>query len=187
MARPSEIFADTPVVAAVKSDLELQMALDSDCQVVFLLYGSILNVAELVDRIHRAGKYCFVHMDLLEGFSSREIAVDGLTRLCCPDGIISTKIPLVRRAKQLGMIGVLRMFLLDSLSMKNLLNQLEAFRPDYVEVLPGVIPGLIWEITRTTTVPLIAGGLIRTKEDVIAALRAGAVAVSTSSSQVWDM
>lgn len=182
-----DLFTDSPVVAAVKSDRELQLALESDCQVVFLLYGSILNISELVDRVHRAEKSCFVHLDLLEGFSSREIAVDGLLRLCRPEGILSTKTPLVRRACQLGLIGVLRLFLLDSLSLANLYHQLEAFRPDYVELLPGVVPGLVAEITHKTSVPLIAGGLIRTKEEVIAALRAGAVAVSTSCCQVWDM
>ena len=187
MISAKDLFTDAPVVAAVKTDLELQKSLESDCQVIFLLYGSILNIGDLVDRIHRADKACFVHMDLLEGFSSREIAVDGLVRLCRPEGILSTKVALIRRAQQLGLVGVLRIFLLDSLSLKNLYTQLDSFRPDFVEILPGILPTVIREITEKTSVPLIAGGLIRTKEDVIAALRAGVVAVSTSCCQVWDM
>ena len=36
-------------------------------------------------------------------------------------------------------------------------------------------------------VPVIAGGLIADKEDVIQALDAGAVAISTTNESVWNM
>lgn len=35
--------------------------------------------------------------------------------------------------------------------------------------------------------PVLAGGLIADKEDVMAALRAGAMAISTTNQQVWLM
>ena len=182
-----ELLMDAPVIAAVKDDAGLYRALESDCQVVFLLYGSILSIGELVSRIHGKDKLCFVHIDLVEGFSNREIAVDGLVRLCCPDGIISTRLPLIRRAQQLGLTTVLRAFLIDSMSLSNLLLQLDRDRPDYVEILPGIIPTVIREIAEKTTIPLIAGGLIRSKQEVIQALQAGVIAVSSSCPDVWEM
>lgn len=187
MKAVKELLLDAPVIAAVKDDAGLYRALSSECKAVFLLYGSILNVGELVQRIHSHHKLCFVHIDLIEGFSNREIAVDGLVRLCRPDGIISTRLPLVRRAQQLGLTTVLRAFLLDSMSLTNLLQQLERDRPDFVEILPGIIPGVIREIADKTTIPLIAGGLIRSKQDVFQALQAGVIAVSTSCTDVWEM
>ena len=36
-------------------------------------------------------------------------------------------------------------------------------------------------------VPVIAGGLLRDKADVMAAMRAGASAVSTSAPELWDI
>ena len=178
---------DSPVIAAVKDDVGLRGALASECQVIFLLYGSIVNIEELVQQIHRAGKTCFVHIDLMDGFSNREAAVDGLVRICHPDGVISTRMPQVRRAQQLGLVGILRAFLLDSMSVATLLQQLENCRPDFVEVLPGILPTIIREITAETTIPLIAGGLIRGKQDVIQALQAGVTAVSSSSPKVWSL
>ena len=178
---------DSPVIAAVKDDVGLRGALASECQVIFLLYGSIVNIEELVQQIHRAGKTCLVHIDLMDGFSNREAAVDGLVRICHPDGVISTRMPQVRRAQQLGLVGILRAFLLDSMSVATLLQQLESSRPDYVEVLPGILPTVIREITAKTTIPLIAGGLIRGKQDVIQALQAGVTAVSSSSPKVWSL
>ena len=175
------------MIAAVKDDAGLAKALDSDCQVIFLLYGTILNVENLVQQVHSRNKICFVHLDLVEGLSNRDIAVDGIVKLCHPDGIISTRAPLIRRAQQLGLMAIQRMFLLDSMSLQNIISQIDSIRPDFIEVLPGIIPSVIREITERTTTPLIAGGLIRSKQDVIQALQAGVIAVSTSCQAVWKM
>lgn len=182
-----EMLMDAPIIAAVKGDADLIRALESDCQVIFLLYGSVVNVDALVQRIHDKNKVCIVHIDLVEGLSSREVAVDGLVKLCHPDGIISTKASMIRRAQQLGLLAIQRYFLLDSLSLQNMLDQIDLHRPDFIEVLPGVIPSVIREITASTEIPIIAGGLIRSKQDVIQALQADAVAVSTSCAPVWQL
>lgn len=182
-----ELLLDSPVIAAVKDDFGLQKALDSDCQVIFLLYGSIISIDTLVHRIHLRNKICFVHIDLVDGLSNREVAVDGLVKLCNPDGIISTRATHIRRAQQLGLLAVQRAFILDSMALKNLLSQLDANTADFIEILPGIIPGVISEITQKTGIPLIAGGLIRSKQDVIQALQAGVIAVSTSCQTVWEM
>lgn len=182
-----ELLLDAPIIAAVKSDPELKKALESECQVIFLLYGNLVNIDLLVQRVHDRGKVCIVHIDLVEGLANREVAVDGLVKLCRPDGIISTRPPMIRRAQQLGLLTIQRYFLLDSLSLQNILSQMDLQRPDFIEVLPGVIPGVLREVTQSTTIPIIAGGLIRCKQDVIQALQAGAVAVSTSCTDVWQL
>jgi len=178
---------DAPIIAAVKDGAGLQQALESDCKVIFLLYGTILNIDTLVRQVQSRGKLCVAHIDLVEGLSNRDIAVDGLVKLCSPDGIISTRVPQIRRAQQLGLLAIQRTFMLDSISLQNLLAQIESHRPDFIEVLPGIIPGVIREITEKTTIPLIAGGLIRSKQDVIQALQAGVIAVSTTCRDVWQM
>lgn len=187
MKMETDLLLDSPVIAAVKDDTGLEKALQSDCQVVFLLFGTLLNIGQLVQKVHSCDKICFVHIDLIEGLSNRDIAVDCIAQMAAPDGIISTRAPFIRRAQQLGLSTVQRMFLLDSISLKNVITQMEAHRPDYIEVLPGVIPSIIQEITEKTSTPLIAGGLIRSKQDVFQALQAGAVAVSTSCQAVWNM
>ncbi len=39
---------------------------------------------------------------------------------------------------------------------------------------------------KKTKIPIITGGLIMDKEDVIQSLNAGAIAVSTSNKNVWN-
>ena len=86
-----------------------------------------------------------------------------------------------------GLLTVQRAFILDSLSLTSLSGQLEQGKPDFVEILPGIMPRVIAEISARTQVPVIAGGLLRDKADVMAAMRAGAAAVSTSAPGLWDV
>ena len=183
----AETLLDEPVIAAVKTDEALTAALASPCSAVFLLASTLLTVDGLVHRIHDAGKLAVVHIDLVDGLSSREIAVDSLNALCHPDGIISTRPTLIRRARHRGLLTVQRAFILDSLSLTSLSGQLEQGKPDFVEILPGIMPRVIAEISARTQVPVIAGGLLRDKADVMAAMRAGAAAVSTSAPSRWDI
>lgn len=183
----AETLLDEPVIAAVKTDEALTAALASPCSAVFLLASTLLTVDGLVHRIHDAGKLAVVHIDLVDGLSSREIAVDSLNALCRPDGIISTRPTLIRRARHRGLLTVQRAFILDSLSLTSLSGQLEQGKPDFVEILPGIMPRVIAEISARTQVPVIAGGLLRDKADVMAAMHAGAAAVSTSEPSLWDI
>ena len=187
MKTAKELLAESPVIAAVKDDEGLKKAVQSDCQVIFLLYGTIMNIGDLVQQVHNAEKICVVHADLVEGLSNRDIAVDGLVKLSHPDGIISTRSGQIRRAQALGLLTIQRGFLIDSMSMRSLLSQAETNRPDFIEILPGIIPTVIQEIVEKSSVPVIAGGLIRNKQDVMQALRAGVTAVSTTASDVWEM
>ena len=107
------------MIAAVKTDEALTAALASPCSAVFLLASTLLTVDGLVHRIHDAGKLAVVHIDLVDGLSSREIAVDSLNALCHPDGIISTRPTLIRRARHRGLLTVQRAFILDSLSPRS--------------------------------------------------------------------
>ena len=183
----AETLLDEPVIAAVKTDESLTAALASPCSAVFLLASPLLTVDGLVHRIHDAGKLAVVHIDLVDGLSSREIAVDSLNALCHPDGIISTRPTLIRRARHRGLLTVQRAFILDSLSLTSLSGQLEQGKPDFVEILPGIMPRVIAEISTRTQVPVIAGGLLRDKADIMAAMCAGAAAVSTSAPSLWDI
>lgn len=175
-----------PVIAAVKNEAQLARALTSECEVVFLLFGDILNIASLTERICAAGKFPVVHLDLINGLSPREIAVDFLAKTTCAGGIISTRPMLIRRAKELGLFSVLRVFVIDSMALENLSRERMNAEPDVLEILPGVMPDVLRRICTQTNLPVVAGGLLSRKKDVIAALDAGAIAVSTTDETLWE-
>ena len=180
-----------PVIAAVKSDAGLQAAVEmEEIQVIFVLYGDVCTIPEILERIKAAGKKAMVHIDLIAGLSAKEISVEFIARQTRADGIITTKPALVRRAKELGIFAGLRFFVIDSLALKNIENlemQCGTSRPDFIEVLPGVMPKVLGRIAKVSRIPMIAGGLITEKEDVIAALSVGAIAVSSTNQDVWKL
>ena len=126
-------------------------------------------------------------MDLINGLGNKEVAVDFIREHTGVDGIISTKPQLVKRAKELGLFGILRIFVIDSMAFGNIEKQCASLVPDAVEILPGLMPKIIKKLCSTVNVPIIAGGLISDKEDVMNALTAGAVAISVTNQRVWFM
>ena len=63
---------------------------------------------------------------------------------------------------------------------------LKASETEFAEIMPGVAYKVISKLAKTN-VPIIAGGLIETKIEVMEALGAGAVAVSTGKKELWDV
>lgn len=182
-----DALRDDPVIASVKDRTGLDDVLALDRGVVFVLFGSVLDVAEVVQRAKDAGKTVLVDVDLLDGFSSREVVVTWLAANTRVDGVLSAKSNLVRAARRAGLVAVQRFFLVDSFSYHQLPRVVEQARPDAIEILPGCMPRVITWLRADTDVPIIAGGLVCDKADVMAALGAGAVAVASSNRDVWDM
>ena len=75
-----EALEDSPIIAAIKDDNGLKKCLSSESRVVFILYGDICNIADIVDCVKSSGKIAMVHLDLINGLSSKEIAVDFLKK-----------------------------------------------------------------------------------------------------------
>ena len=71
--------------------------------------------------------------------------------------------------------------------MKNVKKQMEQTRPDFIEILPGLMPGVIANVKKEIGHRVIAGGLISHKEGILNALDAGATAISTTNSKLWYM
>ena len=180
-----ELLESSPVIAAVKDENGLLKAFESECQVVFILYGNICNIDGIVEKVKERGKIAIVHADLTAGLNAKEIAVDFIRENTRADGIISTKPLLVKRAVDLGLFGIQRTFIIDTMAMTTTKKQIDTFHPDLVEVMQGIMPKVLKEIRAYTNIPIIAGGLISDKKDIMAAFAAGADAISTTKQELW--
>ena len=180
-----------PIIAAVKDDEGLRTALTEDVEIIFVLYGDICSIPGIVEKIKKAGKVAMVHVDLITGLNnSKEVCLDFIKNNTKADGIITTKSNLISHAKELELNTVLRYFILDSMALQNIEKQarMPGVRPDIIEFLPGIVlPKMIKRINKVSRVPIIAGGLIADKEDVMNALEAGALAISTTNPDVWGL
>lgn len=176
-----------PIVAAINNLKDMDEALDSTCEIIFLLTGSILNLEELALKVRARNKQLFIHLDLMEGLARDSAALSYLHRNISPDGIITTKSTLIKKARAMNMFSIQRLFILDSLSLETALSSIRSTKPDAIEILPGIMPRVIKQISQEIKIPIIAGGLIEFKEDVIECIKAGAIGVSSSNKSIWKL
>lgn len=181
------LLAENPVIAAIKNEEGLARCLESDCQVVFILYGTICDIGEIVARIQQAGKFPVVHLDLVSGLTPKEISVDFICTHTGAQGIISTRPGVIKYARQKGLLAIQRFFIIDSRALETMFRQLETAAPDILEILPGVMPRVTRSIQKKSLVPVIASGLILDKKDITDALQSGASGVSSTRPETWFM
>lgn len=173
----------TPVIAATDR-MGWQSAVLSDTEVLFHLGADIITVSDDIKAAKRNGKFVFIHIDLADGIGKDKAGIHRLKTLGA-DGIISTRTQLIRAAHDSGPIAVQRFFMLDSKGMHSVAETIENTRPDLIEIMPGVIPKAL-KLFSHQAIPVIAGGLIETKQEATAALSSGAIAVSTGKKELWN-
>jgi glycerol uptake operon antiterminator len=171
---------------AAKSIKDFERLMNSPFETVILLDSHVAQLQSLMRLAQKHGKKVLLHVDLVQGLKSDEYAAEFLCQVIKPAGLISTRTPVIQVAKKKSLIAIQRVFLLDTHALETSYRLLKTSQPDYIEVLPGVIPHIIKEVTNHTNIPILAGGLIRNEKEVRQALDAGAVAVTTSSQNLWS-
>ncbi len=179
-------FYGSRVIAAVKDDEGIEAAARSEVPAVFLLGGDIMGLERQVTLLRERGKKVFLHADLAEGIASDLKGIRFIAKRIMPDGLISTRGSLLKYARSEGLLTIQRLFLVDSSSLETGKRMAETSKPDFLEVLPGLVPKAITHLYKSMDVPIIAGGMIIQPEDMAQAVSAGAIAVSTSSRKLWE-
>lgn len=187
MINLTEALARHPVIAAARTCEAVECASKTSVAAIFILGGSIITLPEMIRRARDGGKYAFVHIDLADGLGRDEAAVEWCARQLQADGLISTRPQLLRKASEIGMITIQRLFLMDSSSFEHGKRLLKNTPPDMAEVLPGIAPKAVRQLCDALDKPVIAGGMINNRSEIIAALDAGALAVSVSDERLWTL
>ncbi|ASB60214.1 glycerol uptake operon antiterminator GlpP [Bacillus stercoris] len=178
-------FHNQPILPAIRNMKQFDEFLNSSFS-----YGVILDIhlgqlKGVIREAQKHGKNMMVHVDLIQGIKHDEYGAEFICQDIKPAGIISTRSNVIAKAKQKKIYAIQRLFLLDTSAMEKSMEFIGKHKPDFIEVLPGIVPSLIQEIKEKTGIPIFAGGFIRTEEDVEQALKAGAVAVTTSNTKLW--
>lgn len=176
-----------PVIGAIGDHGSLEDAILSDCEILFFLSGSIFDISDKVKRAKDADKMVFVHLDLLEGLSKDAVAVEYLCRNTETDGIITTRSSMIKIIKAHQKLSIQRLFLIDSINFEAGIKSVKQTQPDAAEILPGIMHNITGQIVAKTKTPIVTGGLIKSKDDIIQSLKAGAMAVSTSNQRLWGL
>ncbi|WCN38344.1 glycerol-3-phosphate responsive antiterminator [Aneurinibacillus uraniidurans] len=180
-------FHGQHILPAARDMKDFEKILESPYEYGVFLDTHIARLKSLYKAAHDAKKKMFLHADLVHGLKNDEYATEYICQEFKPVGVISTRANVILKARQKGVLAIQRVFLLDTNALEKSYTLLEKTKPDYIEVLPGAMPHIITEVKQRAGIPIFAGGLIRTREDVERALAAGATAVTTSNRELWDM
>lgn len=172
------------IIAAVRTKADFYDALASDVNIIFELSPDILTISQNIKLAHESGKRIFVHLDLAEGIGKDRSGIEYLKKLGI-DGIISTRLNIIKFAKDAGLFAVQRFFILDSQSFNTTAETLKASKADMIEIMPGTVYKVIRKLASQTATPIIAGGLIDTEAEAAEAFSNGASAVSTGKKSIW--
>ena len=186
VARLQEAFGRVPVAAVIRRGEDLPRALATEVPAVFFLRAPAFHLGPLVWAVQARHKMAFVHIDLIAGLGKDRAGVAFLAREIGVNGIITSHGSLVAAARAEHVIAVQRLLLYDELALPSALAALDHARPDIVEVLPGVIfPLVVDEIHARLPIPIIVGGFVTETTQRDAALDRGALAISTSTADLW--
>ncbi len=174
-----------PVAAAMKSNEDMEVALQSDALLLFLLKGDAFQIAPFITEAHHRGKGVVVHMDLVSGIGKDRAGIQYLRQVGV-DAIITSRSQLVSAGRAEGLTTIQRLLLLDDSALDNGVRSIARAAPDIVEILPGIIfPEVAQTLQRLLPGPFIAGGFIRTAADVARVQAAGSILSSSSTHALW--
>lgn len=180
-------FKKHPVIAGIRDKDDLNKAVKSGCIALFVLFGDILILPEIMEKARENDKLVFLHLDLIEGIGRDKKGIEYLSRNNLCDGIVTTKSNLISVAKKEGLIAIQRLFLIDSAALSTGEQLLRKNQPDAVEILPGIAaPYFFKHVNYSLNCSIIAGGLITSREEVEMLLNKGIFAVSTSNQELWN-
>ncbi len=181
-------FKKHPVIAGVRNKKSLRQAVRSDCIALFVLHGDIMELEKIMELARDYDKLVFLHIDLIKGIARDKAGVKYLAEKNLCDGIVTTKSNLIKAAKKERLMAIQRLFLLDSAALETGKHLLKSYKPDAVEILPGIAaPYFINHIKQRDLCPVIAGGLIRKETEVKSLLDSGVMAISTSNNELWSL
>jgi glycerol uptake operon antiterminator len=174
-----------PVVPAVRGpDSDLDAALAGDHPAIFVLGGDVFKV---LGRVGSRGRrpQIYLNVDLVGGIASDASGLRFLSRYV--EGIISTHRHVIELAKTSGLITIQRLFAIDSGAVERGLKLIRRAQPRFVEILPALAyREIAGQYSEVLDLPVLAGGLLKSREDISTILEAGAVGVSTSDQELWN-
>ncbi|MDX8044532.1 glycerol-3-phosphate responsive antiterminator [Gracilibacillus sp. S3-1-1] len=173
------------VLPAVRKMKDFEYILKSEHDTFIVLETRIAQLPQIVQYAKKYNKKVFVHADLINGLKVDQYGMEFLVRHVKVDGIISTRANVISMAKKSNIVAIQRLFAIDSSAIEKNIELIKKTQPDYIEVLPGIVPNVISEIIELTGIKVIAGGLIKTEKDIQNALESGAVAITTSNKELF--
>lgn len=181
-----EASKQSRIIAAVRTQKEFEKAVETGVGIIFHLSPDLHTIEKDAKLAHRCGKKLFIHLDLATGIGKDKSGIL-YAKNAGIDGIISTRVSIIKVARECGIFTVQRFFAVDSQSVDTTVEAVKSAKADMIEIMPGVLTKVIKKLRQLVNVPIIAGGLIDEAEEIDNILASGATAVSTGKEELWNI
>ncbi len=175
----------SPCCPATTTGEQFERALASPAEVVLILRANGLELAPFIAQAHKIGKLVAVHLDLVSGLRADRASVQWLSESSV-DAVVSARGHLMAAIRHERMTAIQRLLLVRRTQLASGIASIRRSEPDMIEVLPGIVLPQVLHLLPDLGRPLLAGGFVRTVDDVRALLGCGAVAVTTSKQELWS-
>ena len=179
------IFEGQQRLPALSNFNMIKAFLKTDIKYCILVDFQLAQIGEVIELLKSNDRKVLVHIDMIRGLSADEYGAIHLIQNYRVDGIISIKPRVILTCKKRKVIGMQRVFLKDSISLKRSLEVIEKSQPDCLEILPAVSTPVINYIKDKLKCEVFSGGLLSTEEQVQACLNAGAIGITVSKEELW--
>lgn len=172
------------VIPAVRTEGEpLEKALAGDHPAIMVLGGDIFRLTEKIDA-RKSRPPILVNVDLIGGVAGDTTGIGFLSEHV--EGIISTNRHVIQLANSADLITIQRLFAIDAMAMERGVRLVKRTKPRFAEILPALAyPRMASNYSELLDRPVLAGGFVRSQEELAFILDAGAAGVSTSHQALW--
>ena len=169
-----------PVIPVITSMKNLERFLETALP-CFIAQDFHLNLlGDVIATAHAHHRQVIVHIELIQGLSSDEYGCQHILQHLHADAIISSKPKVIEMAKKNKTPAILRLFVMDSKSLKRGLELTQTVVPDAVEFMPSLVYPLITPHLHDLPCEVWAGGLIRDIAMIDLLTQAGIARVTVS-------
>ncbi|MET0853762.1 MAG: glycerol-3-phosphate responsive antiterminator [Microterricola sp.] len=174
-----------PVMASLYGTDALAEFLAGPCPVGIVANVALPDMETVVTRAAAAGKFVFVNIDNCDGLAQDRGGVEYLRKIGTP-GLITTRTALIQRANALGMVTMQKVFVTDRSTLPRSVNAVQQSKPHLMQLMPWPVISSIASGELAKLSPYVAAGFVTSTDDVVAAIKGGAKAVSTSDVALWN-
>ena len=160
--------------------------IDSEAEVSIVANIELRRLQSVIRALTDAKKYPIVNIDSCDGLSQDKGGVDYLIDIGAK-GVVSTRVATIQRAKRSGLVAMQKVFVTDRSNFPRSVAALEQSEPNLVQLMPAPMLAHVPAAHRKAMPPIVASGFICDRSDILAAIKIGAVAVSTSDKKLWKL
>ncbi|HAX17351.1 MAG TPA: hypothetical protein DCY00_01980 [Actinobacteria bacterium] len=177
-----------PIIPCTNNFSDILASKYNNIRIVLLYDLSIFDLMDISRENRTAKKIIILNIDTLKGLFADEYGIRFLKEYIGINMITSSSPKSVNCLKKLDFPVMQSMFILDTKSLKKGIELVKAGRPDLVDIRPGILyPKASGLLRENFDIPVICSGFISNLEELKKILDSGAIGITTSSHELWDL